>query len=138
MAPGAKMFSFLPGPGETTRNVCAPSCRDVDERARWTQLLMVVHEHLVLAFEYVERLGSVVVDMHGWSEARWLTLGPQQRERLVGLRASGEDHGLERARVQQPACVRPDDEPIGHGHIVAAIRLQHRAEQAAVSSSPGT
>src|SRR5204862_3468848 len=75
--------------------------RNEDEGASRAHFLSIVQEHDVFAFEHVERLGSVVVDVKRRPEMRRLVRFEEREDsvRLVGVRLDGhrEDTEVDRS-----------------------------------------
>jgi hypothetical protein len=67
---------------------------------------LTIEVHQVLAGQDGERLGSVVMYMHGRPEAVRFALGPQEGELTGGIGAGGQHGGAEAAEIQIPFPVR--------------------------------
>src|SRR5205814_4787133 len=83
--------------------------RDEDERSGGTRELAALQVHHVLAFENVERLGAVVMDVEGWTESRWL-FGLEHGDHTTCFGSGCLDGHLEGAEIDDPAFTRAERE----------------------------
>jgi hypothetical protein len=75
-------------------------------RSPSAEQFLTIEVHQVLAGQDGERLGSVVMYMHGRPEAVRFALGPQEGELTGGISAGGQHGGAEAAEIQIPFPVR--------------------------------